>query len=60
MMIYKFFATLVRLYPRQFREEFGDEMEEVFKQATFETKAQALKFFLRELRDFPANLVQQH
>jgi hypothetical protein len=60
MMIYKFYAALMRLYPRQFHADFGVEMEEVFKQATCESKTQALKLFIRELRDFPTNLVRQH
>jgi hypothetical protein len=60
MMIHKFYAALMRLYPRQFHMDFGVEMEGVFKQATWESKTQTLKLFLRELRDFPVNLVRQH
>jgi hypothetical protein len=59
-MITRLYAALLRLYPRQFRAEFGEEIEEVFKQVTLESKTQALMFFLRELRDFPANLIHQH
>jgi hypothetical protein len=60
MMINKLYAALLRLYPRQFRTDFGVEMEDVFKQATLESKSQALMFFFRELRDLPVNLIHQH
>jgi hypothetical protein len=59
-MITRLYVALLQLYPKKFRTEFSVEMEDVFRQATSESKSQALSFFFRELRDFPANLVRQH
>ena len=44
-MIYKIYALLLRLHPRQFLADFDIEMEGVFKQAICESKNQAIMFF---------------
>jgi hypothetical protein len=57
-------AALLRLYPRQFRDEFADEMLETFGQMSVEAAAQG-KWTLvvvcwRELRLAPVNIVREH
>lgn len=61
-MIIRFYAALLRLYPRQFRAQFGDEMMTVFVQAIEDNNrtGKAFRFFLRELRDLPLNLARAH
>ena len=47
-----FFTRALKLYPREFRAEFGDEMSAVFTQA-IEAHAgtgKTLRYFLRELK----------
>lgn len=58
------YGVLIGLYPRRFRQEFADELHGVFI-ALAQDAASAgpwalLVFFLRELRDFPINLVRTH
>jgi hypothetical protein len=58
----RLYARALRLYPREFRADFGDEMRAVFAQA-IEAPAgtgQTLGFFLRELEDLPGSLLRQH
>lgn len=57
-----FFAQVLRLYPKEFRVDFGDEMSTVFLQAiaAHAGTGQALSFFLRELKDLPGSLLRQH
>lgn len=63
MEIYGWFYTrILRLYPKEFRVNFDDEMRAVFIQA-IEAHAgtgKALRFFLRELQDLPGSLLRQH
>ena len=58
-MISRLYAALLGLYPRQFRDEFGDEMKEVFLQAV-QARNDVIFLFLRELKDLPGNLIHQH
>ena len=58
------FAWLIRLYPLEFQEEYGAELQSVFE-ASLKDAAQGgvwnlLAVCLRELRDFPINLLQTH
>jgi hypothetical protein len=57
-----FFTRVLRLYPREFRVDFGDEMRTVFMQAieAHTGTGTALRFFLRELKDLPGSLLCQH
>jgi hypothetical protein len=61
-MITRLYAALLRLYPDQFRADFSIEMEEVFRQAIEDGDRtdEALRFFLRELRELLPNLVREH
>ena len=58
------YSALIRLYPREFRLEFEDELRSVFVAlARDAASAGALAlavFCLRELRDFPINLLRTH
>lgn len=59
-----FYGVLIRLYPRQFKREFADELLSVFialAQDAASSGFLALTVFcLRELRDFPINLFRAH
>lgn len=58
------YRLLLRLYPRRFRAEFGEEMTAVFSEAIAEaaqtTRLNLLLFCWRELRDYPFSLLRQH
>jgi len=58
--LYTFF---MKLYPRQFREEFGDEMTAVFTVAVQEASRRGMRWalivWLRELRDYPSSLLRE-
>ena len=57
-----FFTRALKLYPREFRAEFGDEMSAVFTQA-IEAHAgtgKTLRYFLRELKAMPGSVMRQH
>ena len=55
------YATLFRLYPRQFGTEFGDEMQSVFLEAIrHKSGHQSMLHFLRELRDLPSSLIEAY
>jgi hypothetical protein len=56
------YGLLIRLYPRRFRDEFGEEMTAVF-QHTLTTAANnwhILTISLRELRDWPISCWREH
>jgi hypothetical protein len=57
-----FYAQSLKLYPKEFRTVFNDEMNSVFKQAIEDLNrtSEALRFFLRELRGLLPNLVREH
>ena len=57
-----FYTQALRLYPREFRADFGDEMRVVFRQAiqAHAGTGQAPSVFLRELEDLPGSLLRQH
>ena len=57
-----FYTQILRLYPKEFRINFGGEMRAVFMQ-TVEVRTgtgKSLRFVLRELRDLPGSLLRQH
>ena len=61
-MILRLYAVLLRLYPRNFREEFGEEMTAVFEQAAEAApgRGSKLNLFLREIRDLPGTLFEAY
>ncbi len=63
-LLTSFYAFLLRLYPRQFREEFRDEMMVVFAAALQEVKQRGFRsiavIWLREVRDLPQSLARAH
>lgn len=58
------YEMMVRLYPRDFRASFGDEMIAVFADAVVETAESGsgglLALCLRELKDWPRSLLREH
>jgi hypothetical protein len=58
------YTLIVRLYPRAFRAEFGDEMRVVFADAVADavkdSRMMLIGIFWRELRDYPGNLLAAH
>jgi hypothetical protein len=55
------YSQVLRLYPRQFRAEFGNEMLAVFAEAIHhDSGLHRLERFLREMVDLPAALVEAH
>jgi hypothetical protein len=64
MMIARFYTALLRLYPRQFRTEFGNEMQDVLAQTMKDATERGLWammiVYLRELRDLPGSVLQEH
>lgn len=56
------YTLLLRLYPRQHREQFAEEMRLVFQMSLEDAKdGQAVvRLCLRELRDFPLSLLNEH
>lgn len=61
---HRVFHAFVSLYPRNFREQFADEMDTVFSQAAEEELARGplalAVFLLREFSSLPANLIHEH
>lgn len=59
-----FFGSLLRLYPADFYQEFGEEMHQVFCDRLVAASAAArlawLWILLRELVDLPASLLREH
>lgn len=62
--ILSMYALLLRLYPRSFREAYGEEMQAVYADSLHEARrggALALgAFALREVFDLPASLAREH
>jgi len=58
------YAQILRLYPRPFRTQFGDEMQAVFAQLLNSAAHRNLQAFiavcLREARDLPQQIVREH
>ncbi|MBK8902915.1 MAG: VCBS repeat-containing protein [Anaerolineaceae bacterium] len=58
------YALLLRLYPRYYREEFGEEVTAVFQQhlqqAAASSPREALAVIGRELRDWPLSCLREH
>lgn len=63
-LLVRFYAWLLRLYPANFRDTFGEEMLAVFTQATMAAAERGwisvTAVFLRECRDLPLNLAREH
>ena len=60
-MITRLYAFLLHLYPHQFRDEFGAEMQTVFEESVAsQGKRAKLSFLLREMRDFPSCLLDAY
>ncbi len=64
LILSRIYRGLVRLYPRSYRADFGDELVEVFDQALREaaedgSRTAALQVW-RELRDLPGVLIRTH
>lgn len=63
-LVTRVYALLLRLYPREFRDEFGDEMQTVFADAVQEavrTGTFALaRLCWREWRELPVNSALEH
>ncbi|MBC7815223.1 MAG: hypothetical protein H7175_28960 [Burkholderiales bacterium] len=64
IFILRLYAGLLRLYPRQFRDAYGDEMLAVFAAAVEDARQRGCGAFslliVRELRDLPFNLVREY
>jgi hypothetical protein len=60
----RLFAACLRLYPAGFRAEFAEEMREVFSENVRQAGRQgipaALAVSLREIADFPVNLISEY
>ena len=55
------YAWLLKLYPRHFRAEFGNEMRAVFALMVAEASQRDQLFIcLKELRELPFHIVQEH
>lgn len=55
------YAILLRLYPRRFRAEFGDEMQSVFSEALCDRSGRrSVLLFLREVHDLPSSLLEAY
>jgi hypothetical protein len=63
-LITRVYGLLLRLYPRQFRVEFGDEMQSVFANAVNDAARRGLTPVLmvcaREMWELPRNVVREH
>jgi len=59
-----YYTVLLRLYPRHFQQEFADEMQDVFVDATTEARKWGLLAYLavvfREVRDLPVSLAREY
>lgn len=62
-LLIRLYTYSIRLYPHQFREEFGDEMTAVFTVVVQEAGRRGLRWalivWLRELRDYPLSLLRE-
>jgi hypothetical protein len=60
----RLYGALLRLYPARFRAEFGAEMREVFAEQVRQAGRQGilvvLAVSLREIGDYPINLISEH
>ncbi len=58
------YAILLRLYPRRFREAYGEEMQAVYADSLHEARRGGTlalgAFALREIFDLPASLAREH
>lgn len=61
--ISQLYAFLLKLYPRRFTEQYGEEMAAVFSESCQAEERSTLAVFLlglRELRDLPINLIREY
>ncbi len=60
----RLYAALLRLYPQSFRVEFADEMQSVFAETVADAAqrdaASLIKVCLREIKDLPMSLLNEH
>jgi hypothetical protein len=58
----RFYRGMLRLYPPQFRADYADEMQEVFRQALAENENSLLlmHLLLAEIRDLPVSVLREH
>ncbi len=63
-MITHFYRTLLCLFPRRFRSDFGEEMQSVFAEVLFQAKSEGssslVKAVLLELGSLPGAALRQH
>jgi hypothetical protein len=63
-LLAKIYHLLLAFYPSWFREEFGEEMQDVFVSMLTETQdadgEHSLRRFWREIRDWPLSVLQEH
>ncbi|HEX2905582.1 MAG TPA: hypothetical protein VHO69_01885 [Phototrophicaceae bacterium] len=63
-LILQLYASLLRLYPPEFRAEFAEEMGDVFALALTEAEPAGvltlMAICLTELRDLPLSLIREH
>ena len=61
-MIIRLYSILLKLYPRQFRATFGDEMQTVFAEAASNRHSRGIgaTLVLCELRDLPGSLLNAY
>ncbi len=63
-LLQKFYSVMLRLYPRQFRHDFGAEMQTVFSDALDSARGQGIwavfRLFGREARELPRALAREH
>jgi hypothetical protein len=59
-----FYTQGLKLYPKEFRADFGDEMQTVFRTASNEIETGGifglLAFFGREIREWPGSLLREY
>jgi hypothetical protein len=62
--VIRLYAILLRLYPRQFRDEFGDEMQSIFTEALTEAAQRGhlvlIQTCVRELLNLPGAILREY
>lgn len=63
-LLHKMYAALLKLYPKAFREEYGDELQTVFdlsfNEAVAKGRLEAGRLALRELINMPAAILNEY
>ena len=64
LWVTRLYAAILRLYPPEFRQELGAEMQTVFQQVAIDAQRKGWLSLLfvcwRELRDLPGSLAEAH